>query len=161
MKRFILIAAAMLGLAIAATAQPRAIGGKMGSRFEASYQHTVQNANFVEVTAGLFGIRSFNTTATYNFMVAQPDWTSKGEWGVYAGPGAALGYGWYNIDGSFNTLNVTAVAQVGLEYTFWFPLQLSVDLRPQLGFAIGDGIEFYRDGLLYGFIPCLSARYRF
>lgn len=156
MKRFILIAAAMLGLAIAATAQPRAIGGKMGWGLEASYQHTIQNANFVEVTAGLFGFRSFSTTATYNFMVAQPDWTSKGEWGIYAGPGASLGYGFYNI----NTLNISAVAQVGLEYTFWFPLQLSVDLRPQLGFAIGDGIRFYREGL-FGFVPCISARYRF
>ena len=49
------------------------------------------------------------------------------------------------------------VGQVGLEYTFWFPLQLSADLRPTLG--ICDG-EFWTDGL-FGFVPTLSVRYSF
>ena len=93
MKKIILIAALTLGVAFAAAAQPRAIGGRLGYGLEASYQHTVNNADFVEATLGLFSFASLNATATYNFMIAQPAWTDRGEWGFYAGPGAALGIG--------------------------------------------------------------------
>ena len=87
-------------------------------------------------------------------MIAQPGWTPRGEWGFYAGPGASVGVG-------FNGGASIAVAgQVGLEYTFWFPLQLSVDLRPQIGVWLNNGAGFYTGGL-YGFVPCLSVRYRF
>jgi hypothetical protein len=50
------------------------------------------------------------------------------------------------------------LGQAGLEYQFWFPLQLSADLRPTFG--ICDG-EFYGDGIVYGFIPTISVRYLF
>jgi hypothetical protein len=49
------------------------------------------------------------------------------------------------------------VGQVGLEYNFDFPLQLSADLRPVLGWSDG---KFYGDGVL-GFVPSISVRYRF
>ena len=150
MKRIILIAAMMLGLAFAATAQPRAIGARMGSGFEASYQHTVKGADFVEADLGLlFFSSSLNASAVYNFMIAQPAWTDRGEWGFYAGPGAALGLG-YHTSG----FNLAAAGQVGLEYTFWFPLQLSFDIRAQLGASFGHG--FY-----YDIGPSLGVRYRF
>lgn len=156
MKKIIIIAAIALGFAVAASAQPRAIGGRLSYGLEASYQHTVQNADFVEANLGLFGYHSIDATATYNFMIAQPDWTSRGEWGFYAGPGAALGY---SFIGDF--FHVAAVGQVGLEYTFWFPLQLSVDLRPQFGIATGNGgVNFYTGGL-FGFVPTIGVRYRF
>ena len=155
MKRFILIAALMLGLAFAATAQPRAIGARMGWGFEASYQHTVRGADFVEADLGLF-TTSLNAAAVYNFMIAQPAWTDRGRWGFYAGPGAALGLGLFNNKG----FNLAGAGQVGLEYTFWFPLQLSIDLRPQIGLNFHDGVGFYTPGL-FGFAPCLSVRYRF
>ena len=171
MKKIILIAAAVLGFALAASAQPRAIGGRVGYGLEASYQHTIGGADFVEVNAGLFGYDSFGAAATYNFMIAQPEWTSKGEWGFYAGPGASLNYGWginenYGIDyerGEFNNLvtssfNIAVMAQVGLEYTFWFPLQLSLDVRPQVGFASAAGVSSFYMG---GFYPALGVRYRF
>jgi hypothetical protein len=51
-------------------------------------------------------------------------------------------------------MHVGIAGQVGLEYTFHFPLQLSVDLRPQLGLvnqAFG----------IWGWYPHLSIRYRF
>lgn len=160
MKKIILIAAAVLGFALAASAQPRAIGGRVGYGLEASYQHTIGGADFVEVNAGLFGYDSFGAAATYNFMIAQPEWTSKGEWGFYAGPGASLNYGWGISNLVTSSFNVAVMAQVGLEYTFWFPLQLSVDIRPMVGISIADGVSFYRNGL-FGFSPCISARYRF
>lgn len=43
---------------------------------------------------------------------------------------------WEN-DEDENTVYAGFVGNVGLEYTFWFPLQLSVDFRPRLMF--GDG----------------------
>lgn len=155
MKKIFLVAVAMLGLAIAATAQPRALGARLGYGLQASYQHTLQGVDFVEVTAGLFGVTSFNAAATYNFMIAQPDWTDRGEWGIYAGPGAALGYGADIRTGKYS-FNIAAIGQVGVEYTFWFPLQLSVDIRPSLGFSTGDEPLYFG-----GFYPCLGVRYKF
>ena len=49
---------------------------------------------------------------------------------------------------------VGLAAQLGLEYTFWFPLQLSVDFRPT--FMIP---AFMNRTNWYGF--ALSARYAF
>ena len=63
-----------------------------------------------------------------------------------AGAGAAVGFS--------EKLHLGVAGQVGLEYTFWFPLQLSLDIRPQLGLvnsAFG----------IWGWYPHLSVRYRF
>ena len=66
-------------------------------------------------------------------MIAQPNWTSRGEWGFYAGPGASVGLGL----GEANYLTLGVAGMVGLEYSFWFPLQLSLDFRQHIG--IGNG----------------------
>ncbi len=175
MKKIILIAALAFGVAFAASAQPRAVGGRFGySGLEASYQHYLGGENFIEAELGLdyIGLIGVKGTALYNFMIAQPAWTARGEWGLYAGPGLSLGYVGDRV--SWNTRNhvsywgydngfmMAVTGQIGLEYTFWFPLQLSVDIRPYIGVHIhGHGGEaFYNNGL-YGFAPCLSVRYRF
>ena len=49
--------------------------------------------------------------------------------------------------------------QLGVEYTFTFPLAISLDVRPQFGYHFGDGGVY--SGGLYGFIPTLGVRYRF
>ena len=136
MKKIILVAALVLGFAAAAAAQPRAIGIRGGFGAGVSYQHTV-GANFIDADLG-FG-NGLNLAATYNWMLAQPQWTSRGEWGVYAGPGAALGLGF----GDASFFNVGVAGEVGLEYTFWFPLQLSVDIRPQLGLVTAGGASAF------------------
>ena len=151
MKKIILTAVIALGFVAAASAQPRAIGARLGWGIEASYQHTVKNADFVEVDLGLF-TNSLNASAIYDFMIAQPNWTDRGEWGFYAGPGAAIGIG---VLAGHSGFNLSAAGQVGLEYTFWFPLQLSFDLRAQLGYGFG-GHAFY-----WGIGPAWGVRYRF
>ena len=157
MKRIILIAALVFGVAFAATAQPRAVGGRLAYGLEASYQHYVGGENFVEANLGFCYFSALNATATYNFMIAQPAWTARGEWGFYAGPGASVGL---DLIGRSEFV-FGVVGQVGLEYTFWFPLQLSVDLRPQIGFAAGNGgARFYTEGM-FGFVPTIGVRYRF
>ena len=153
MKKIIVLAAVILGFSFAAAAQPRAIGVRIGNGGEVSYQHTL-GQNFLEVDGGLGlgfdGVFNIGATGIYNFMIAQPQWTDRGEWGFYAGPGASVGLGL----GDVNYLTLGAAGMVGLEYTFWFPLQLSVDIRPQLGLvnsAFG----------LWGWYPHLSVRYSF
>ena len=47
---------------------------------------------------------------------------------------------------------------VGLEYTFDFPLQLSIDIRPQVGIVMGGGSSAVYIGDL---VPALGIRYRF
>lgn len=153
MKKIILIAALALGVAFAAAAQPKAIGVRLGYAAEISYQHNVNGADFVEANLGSLGFWGLDVSSTYNFMIAQPAWTDRGEWGFYAGPGLALGF--------FHGTSIAVQGQVGLEYTFWFPLQLSVDLRPQIGLAAGNGgARFYEEGL-FGFVPTIGVRYRF
>ncbi len=150
MKKIILVAAMVLGFAVAASAQPRAIGVRGGLGAGISYQHTV-GANFIDADLS-FG-NGLNVAGTYNWTLMQPNWTSRGEWGVYAGPGAALGLG----IGAVDYLNLAVAAEVGLEYTFWFPLQLSVDMRPQLGLFLSGQSGLY----LGGFVPTFAVRYRF
>ena len=156
MKKIILIAAMALGFVVTAVAQPRAIGVRLGNGLEVSYQHTLDN-NFIQADLGLMGFgANINANATYNWTLAKPQWTDRGEWSVYAGPGAGLGLGWV---GGASYFNIGVVGMVGLEYTFWFPLQLSIDLRPQIGcvFAKNVGAAFYSDS----WVPALSVRYRF
>ncbi len=147
MKKIILVAAMICGFAIAASAQPKALGLRFGYGAELSYQHNLNGANFIEADLGLGEFKYFNAAVAYNFMIAQPSWTDRGEWGFYAGPGIAIG-------ASPETFNVGIAGQVGLEYTFHFPLQLSVDLRPQLG-VVNQAFG------IWGWYPHLSIRYRF
>ena len=152
MKKIILIAAMVLGFAVAATAQPRALGVRIGNGGEISYQHTLGN-NFLEVDGGLGIFNGINIGATgiYNFMIAQPSWTSRGTWGFYAGPGAGVGLAL----GDVNYFALSAAGMVGLEYTFDFPLQLSIDLRDNIGIGFGG------HGLWNHPSVALGVRYRF
>ena len=152
MKKIILVAAMVLGFAVAASAQPRALGIRGGWGAELSYQHSL-GANFAEFDLGLYGTNSLNVAATYNFMLAQPSWTSRGEWGVYGGPGAVAGLGL----GEGGYLSAGVVAQVGLEYSFWFPLQISLDIRPQIALTLADQMALG----FGGFYPSLGLRYKF
>lgn len=186
MKKIIFTLVAVLAFTAVATAQPKSIGGRFGYMgLEVSYEHGMAGANFLELNGGLDfgwdGTPGFIASGIYNFMIAQPNW-SRGEWGFYAGPGAYAGYvddrvkvdhidneSWHGH--SFHAPGFTfgITGQVGLEYTFWFPLQLSVDLRPYLGLHInGDGeyhyehkVGWYDRGASMGFAPTLSVRYRF
>jgi hypothetical protein len=165
MKKTLLIAIALLGLSLAAVAQPKAIGvrgGLFGTHFngEISYEQWTSlldnDYDFFEVDLGVFGGNGFKATALYNFTFAQPEFTDRGEWAFYAGPGVALGYGTgiNKNDEKKSAPFIGVAAQLGLEYTFWFPLQLSVDFRPS--FMIP---AYMNRSNWYGF--ALAARYAF
>ena len=178
MKKIILIAAMALGFVVTAVAAnpldkatgalEKTFGGKARSigirNTEISYQHSFDN-NFVQVDFGFLpsmitNSHSLNIAATYNFMLLQPQWTDRGEWGIYAGPGVALGF-----DMGFRAqtagVNIAAVGLVGLEYRFWFPLQLSIEWRPQLGIHIGDWGNGICHPIHCNLCPALGVRYSF
>lgn len=140
MKKALLIIGVLVSSAAVALAQPKSIGGRLGNYgVDVSYENYVsRGADFLEFGLGLdngFSTSSFHVDGIYNFMIIQPNWTSVGTWGFYAGPGASVAL-WKNSDDE-NTVYAGFVGNVGLEYTFSFPLQLSVDFRPRLMF--GDG----------------------
>ena len=136
MKKIILTAALVLGLAAAASAQPRALGVRIGDGAEISYQHTLGN-NFLEVDGGLdFAFdKTFSVGATgiYNFMI-----TEFGDgWSFYAGPGAGVGLGL----GEANYLTLSVAGMVGIEYNFDIPLQIALDFKQHIGLGFnGHGL---------------------
>lgn len=166
MKRIISIITAVLCLALTAGAQSKSLGGRIAGYcgLEASYEHYLGNApDFLEVEVGINTHHStfgFQVSGLYNWQLTELDWTKRGDWALYAGSGVSLGTSAYKEkDGDYSAkafLGITG--QIGLEYEFWFPLQLSVDIRPVLGITKGG---FYDDGLTYGLLPTISVRYCF
>lgn len=140
MKKIILIAAMVLGFAVAASAQPKAVGLRLGNGAELSYQHNV-GSNFVEADLGLASFKNLQVAATYNFNIAEFGPGIK----FYAGPGIGLGFA--------EKLSIGIAGQAGLEYSFAAaPIQVSVDVRPYFDF-VGVG--------LVGWWPHLGVRYNF
>ncbi|MGN1212068.1 MAG: hypothetical protein ACI4TM_10305 [Candidatus Cryptobacteroides sp.] len=193
-EKILATAAIAVGICTAAAAQPRSVGVRTGGTgTDVTYQHTIVKKDFIEVNAGVdYGCAAsksagFKASCLYNFTIARPAWTDKGTWCMYAGPGLAFGYvqdpTTHEIIANtkmkvFQHGFLAAIAgQVGLEYTFWFPLQLSVDLRPYIGIhcttkevdsVVGgqpvvtyeNRTGFYNNGLL-GFVPSISVKYKF
>lgn len=140
MKKIIAIAALVLGFAVAASAQPKALGLRLGYGAELSYQHNV-GSNFIEADLGLASFKNLQVAAIYNFSIAEFGQGFK----FYAGPGIGLGFG--------EQLSVGVAGQAGIEYNFAAaPIQLSLDVRPYFDF-VGVG--------LVGWWPHLGVRYNF
>ena len=196
MKKSILLVAimAMFGVATA-VAQPRAIGGQLGYGIEASYEHTIGN-NFITADLGFPGwfIGGFNvmTIVTYNWLnpfgVDFPS-VSQGDWNWYMGPGIGAGIGvgntryytgfgtkGYERSNHFSSF-IGAAGRFGVEYNFWFPLQLSAEWRPVIGpgfyrtryydddgnevAAMGTHGAMFNYGGLYMTAFALGVRYKF
>ena len=138
-------------------AQPRALGVRAGMEYQASYQHQMcRRGDFLEVDFGYQLISTtINVACAYDFLVARPSWSRKGQWGFYVGPALKAGFAGVGYC-------VSAGAQIGLEYTFDFPLQISIDTRPAVGVAvINKSASLYGGESTLGGFPCLSVRYRF
>lgn len=142
-----------------AQVNPHAIGLRLGggsvSGAEISYQHGLTGINRIEFDLGFANSNhysAFSLSGTYHW-VHPTNWTQGMNW--YIGPGAYLGGRSWHSDyfgdrGSQFLLGING--QVGLEYNFQFPLQVSLDLRPRLGiigdsgnldFDLGLGVRYY------------------
>ena len=161
MKKLLLVAILAVAGVAAAVAQPRAIGVNLGGSIDVSYQHSIGTDNMIDLSVTLpvavpgFGI---GAQATYDwvnpFGTAIP-WNNKGEWNWSLGVGAGVGIYGFKAPAVY----VGAVGHVGVSYDFWFPLQLSVDYRPNIGIAFANKNVAFNDLGFYGIT--LGVRYLF
>lgn len=143
-----------------AIAQPRAIGARVGYNLEFSYQHSLRAHNMIEC---MFGATNVWNNWGYVEANAVFDWVFpiKNGWNWYVGPGAGLGVGygpyWHNY--GYSPLRINVGGQIGLEYQFKIPLNLSLDWRPMIN-LLGLNQQYYpiyRN--FYNF--AVGVRYRF
>ena len=152
MKKILLIAVLAVA-SLAAYAQPRAIGANLGSGLGFSYQHGFGEANMLDVAVSVpvLGGWGIGGKVTYDWIDpfgATVPWNEKGEWHWYMGVGGSGGIYGFNAPNWY----VGAAGHFGIEYDFWFPLQLSLDWRPTIGVVgnhadNGGGIGFNLLGL--------------
>ena len=163
MKKIILSAIMLCGLMVGAQAQnisKNALGLRLGSNdgfgTEISYQARLSAKNRLELDLGWR-----NNKYEDNIKIAgiyQWVWNLDGGLNWYAGLGGGAGTWRYN-DNDFVNDNGTfafVAGDLGIEYNFDFPLQVSLDVRP----------EFYLNSRSYvdnnyGTDVALGVRYRF
>ena len=162
MKKVILSAFMLFGLAFSLQAQEiskNALGLRLGSNdgfgAEISYQRSLGNNNRLEADLGWRNskdVDAFKLAGLYQWV-----WNIDGGFNWYAGAGGGIGSWSSNFQGVKNSGTVLfAAGNIGIEYNFDFPLQLSLDMRPELYFN-SDG---YRDDN-FGPDLALGVRYKF
>lgn len=159
MKKFILVAVMAIMSVAYAAAQPRAIGANIGYGAAFSYQHNLGEKNMIDLAVEVPAFMGIGATCTYDwidpFNTSIP-WSEQGEWHWAMGVGAGLGmYGWAGAAGYAGV-----VGHIGVAYDFWFPMELSLDYRPNIGAYFGRGFAGFNLGGLYSGIS-LGIRYLF
>jgi hypothetical protein len=162
MKKLLFTLVLVVCAFIYADAQPRAIGANFGYGASFSYQHNLGEANFLDVNVDLPFFAGIGATVTYDWIDpfnAPVPWEHKGSWNWYLGVGASGGM--YGLFGpGLNGAYVGVAGHVGIAYDFWFPLQLSLDYRPNIGLGFWEEGAGFNGGGLYSGIS-LGVRYRF
>jgi len=127
-------------------------GDNSGLSTEISYQRALGDSNRLE--AGL----SWRSGTYYNAIkltgLYQWVWGLDGGFNWYVGAGG--GFGSWKVKSNYSGDGGTylfAAGDIGIEYKFDFPLLLSLDFRPEIGFA-----DFNND---LGFDIALGVRYTF
>ncbi len=166
MKRILLTAIALIGLAFGAQAQEirkNALGLRLGDNDgfggEISYQRALGDNNRLELDLGWRDSKHYDAIKVVGLY--QWVWNIEGGFNWYAGVGGGLGT--YNFDdddfpgdndedgGTF----LLVAGDIGIEYVFDIPLQLSLDFRPELYF----GDDFREDN--WGPDIALGIRFTF
>ena len=159
MKKIILtlaLAMSMVGAmnaqVVAAQVMDRAIGLRFGYGGEITFQQPLGDAHRLEVDLGLTGY-GFGLHGVYQWVWDLSTIADGVNW--YAGVGGSIGSFYFGNDNFFNdkVFDVGILGQVGIEYNFTIPLQVSLDYRPGIYFL--DGVSPSYTGI------CLSGRYRF
>lgn len=160
MKKIITTMIVMLAVASVALAQPRAIGGRIGYNTEFSYQHSITDGMYVDLTAGLGNAWSYwgyaDATASFDWV-----FNIKGIWNWFVGPAAGLGvgYGVYYRDYNVMPFRVNVGGQIGFEWEFGIPLNLTVDWRPMVNVLGFNNTHYAPYSGLFNF--GVGLRYRF
>ena len=163
MKKVILSAFMLLGLAFSAQAQDiskNALGLRLGDNDgfggELSYQRGLGDNNRLELDLGWRNskhVDAFKLTGLYQWV-----WNIDGGLNWYAGVGGGVGSynrDYYDNRDYNNGVFAFAAGDIGLEYNFDFPLLISLDFRPEFG---GNG-GYYKNN--YGSDVALALRYQF
>ena len=162
MKKVILSAFMLFGLVFSLQAQEiskNALGLRLGNNdgfgAEISYQRALGDNNRLEADLGWRNskdVDAFKLVGLYQWV-----WNIDGGFNWYAGAGGGIGSWSSNYQGIKNSGTVLfAAGNIGIEYNFDFPLQLSLDMRPELYFN-SDG---YRNDN-FGPDLALGVRYKF
>ena len=159
MKKSLILAAILAVISVgSAVAQPRAIGANIGYGIDLSYQHSLGEANMIDLSVNVPFFEGIGATATYDWVNpfgAVIPWDYEGQWNWNLGVGAGLGIYGFKAPAFY----AGVVGHVGVSYDFWFPMQLSLDYRPNIGIVGGEGITFNTSGLYSGIT--LGVRYLF
>ncbi|HLP63865.1 hypothetical protein [Flavobacterium sp.] len=162
MKKTLLSAIMLIGLAFSANAQDiskNALGLRLGDNDgfggEISYQRGLSNKTRLEFDLGWRN--SNNVDAIKIVGLHQWVWNIDGGFNWYAGLGGGLGSWSYDKNGNDDSgAFVLAAGDIGIEYNFDVPIQLSLDFRPEFYFNSDD---FREDN--FGPDIALGIRYRF
>ncbi len=171
MKRIILTAVMLIGLAFSSQAQEinkNALGLRIGDNDgfggEISYQRALGDNNRLELDLGWRDSRNYDGMKLVGLY--QWVWNIDGGFNWYAGVGAGLGRWEFNRklppgwDGDDSGTFALVAGDIGIEYVFDIPLQISLDLRPELYFG-DDRNDFDDDYNSFGPDIALGIRYTF
>lgn len=149
MKKVFLLSIAILGFTFTALAQDisdNAIGLRLGDSnglgAEISYQRALGSNNRLELDLGWRNSSNFDAiklAALYQWV-----WELDGDFNWYAGAGGGLAaFNGKNVFRDNDETTLFVAGDIGIEYNFDIPLQLSLDFRPELGFGdFTDGLDF-------------------
>ena len=160
MKKLLFTSTLLLGFMFCANAQnisENALGLRLGSNdgfgSEISYQRRLSSNNRLELDLGWRNgnnVDAVKVTGLYTWV-----WNIDQGFNWYAGFGGGLGSWNTNINGFKDSGTFAyAAGDIGIEYNFDFPLQISLDLRPEIG-----GHGYYENN--YGSDIALGLRYKF
>ncbi|AFL82190.1 hypothetical protein Aeqsu_2739 [Aequorivita sublithincola DSM 14238] len=166
MKKSVFLILTIIGLGLQANAQEiakNAIGIRLsesdGFGPEVNYQRALGDSNRLELGLAFHSKRNWDAvklTGIYQWV-----WNIDGGFNWYAGPGVGAGivnydrkYKDYPNDDRYKDSEAFAflTGDVGIEYSFDFPLLISFDFRPQANLNYRDDVTFDVG---------LSARYQF
>ena len=167
MKKILFVAVLAIA-SLAAYAQPRAVGVNLSAWSSFSYQHGFGEKNMLDVAANVIlpiasahvGVGGHVTYDWIDPFNAPVPWNNKGEWHWYMGVGGSGGFAFPLNQDVTGWWYAGVAGHIGIEYDFWFPLQLSIDWRPSLGVCNKTGALGYNFDGLWGGLG-LGIRYKF
>lgn len=129
----------------------KAIGVRASYGAELSYQHPFSHANRLEADLGFYYDHGFNLAGVYQWVFDLSELANGFNW--YVGLGPQIG-SWNYHDKDYDGLALGIAGQIGIEYNFDIPLQLSLDYRPGWYFlpnSYGGAWEGIALGIRYKF----------
>lgn len=144
MKKVLVTLVAIFALSTAMMAQNNAIGvrGAFGTGYgaELSWLHGLSNANRMEFDLGWSGHDDWNYVNVTG--IYQWNWNIVEGLGWFAGVGANVGVYTDTPSDDDDNFGIGLDAQIGLEYQFNIPIQLSLDWRPMWEFVGNSGFGY-------------------